>query len=107
MRPGSQTPQRPLNCQSSSMETLPKPGLLPVQAGKRAAVAGAGLLVNLALSGLSYLLWNAQIGVFSNLVALFLCLFNVWLFAVNLLPAFPADGGRILRATLQSFDHSN
>ncbi len=80
----------------------------PASSGwKEAAVAGAGLLVNLVLSGLGYLLWNAQIGVFSNLVALFLCLFNLWLFAVNLLPAFPADGARILRADAAEPEHSN
>ncbi len=67
---------------------------------REAGTAAAGPFLNLLLSGLAYLLWNAQIGVFLNLVTLFLCVFNLWLFAFNLLPTFPTDGGRILRAGL-------
>ncbi len=64
-------------------------------------IASAGPFTNILLSGLAYLLWNAQINVFLNLIALFICVFNVWLFIINLLPAFPMDGGRIIRAGLQ------
>jgi Lon-like protease len=67
-----------------------------------ALIASAGPFINILLGGLAYLLWNAQINVFLNLVTLFIYVFNVWLFIINLLPAFPMDGGRILRAGLQS-----
>ncbi len=68
---------------------------------REAGAAAAGPFLNLALSGLAYLLWNAQIGIFLNLVTLFVCVFNLWLCALNLLPTFPTDGGRILRAGLR------
>jgi Zn-dependent protease len=75
----------------------------PPDAGwKDAASAAAGPLANLLFSGLAYLVWDAQAGVFLNLVALLLAVFNLWLVALNLLPAFPMDGGRILRAMLLS-----
>ena len=58
----------------------------------------AGPLVNLVLAGLGYLIWNAQLNVYLNLSMLFLCGFNVWLAIINLIPAFPLDGGRLVRA---------
>ena len=64
-------------------------------------IASAGPLANILLSGLAFLLWNAQLNIFLNLVALFIFVFNGWLFIINLLPAFPMDGGRIIRAGLQ------
>jgi Lon-like protease len=64
-------------------------------------VAIAGPLVNLVLAGLGYLVWNAVTNNSIGLIALFLCGFNLWLFAINLIPAFPFDGGRIFRLSLR------
>jgi PDZ domain-containing protein len=63
--------------------------------------AAAGPVANLLLAGLAYLLWNAQITPVLNLSALFVGLFNAWLFLINWLPVFPLDGGRLIRALLQ------
>jgi len=67
-------------------------------------VASAGQLVNLGLAGLAYLVWNTQADQVVNLIALFLCGFNLWLFVINLIPAFPMDGGRIFRLALRGLD---
>jgi len=64
-------------------------------------IAGAGPITNLLLAGLAYLLWNAQINYFVSLIALCVSGFNAWIFVINLLPAFPMDGGRMIRALLQ------
>jgi PDZ domain-containing protein len=62
--------------------------------------ASAGPIANILLCGLVFILWNAQLNVFFNLITLFIFVFNGWLFVINLLPAFPMDGGRIIRAGL-------
>ena len=71
-------------------------------AGRRELlVAIAGPLVNLLLAGLAYLVWATQTDQAINLIALFLCGFNLWMFVINLIPAFPFDGGRIFRLSLR------
>lgn len=87
-------------------------GSLPGRPWQEAGVAFAGPLVNLIIALLlapSLWLWpshewmpipdNYDLG--SMLVSL--ALFNGVVFAFNLLPAFPLDGGRLLRAGLCNF----
>ena len=68
---------------------------------KEIVIAGAGPIINLLLAGLTYLLWNAQINYFLSLITLCVSGFNAWIFVINLLPAFPMDGGRFIKACLQ------
>jgi len=70
-------------------------------------IAGAGPIMNLLLAGLAYLLWNAQINYFVSLIALSVSGFNAWILVINLLPAFPMDGGRFIRACLQGLMKSS
>lgn len=70
-------------------------------AGVEILLALSGPLANLLIAGLAYLLWNAQLNIYLNLSMLFISLFNVWLAVINLIPAFPLDGGRITRAFLR------
>jgi peptidase M50-like protein len=69
---------------------------LPRRPDDEIAIAAAGPAVSFALSGLSYVL-AALTGV--HLLAV-LAGVNLALGAFNLLPVFPSDGGRILRAWL-------
>ena len=64
-------------------------------------IASAGPLINLLLAGLAYLIWNGQSNQSINLIALFSCGFNAWLFLINLIPAFPLDGGSIFKAIVR------
>ena len=76
---------------------------IPQRRGLEAEVAAAGPLVSLALAGLLYVLYDmfparfddARLGLF------FLSELNLVLGLFNLLPAFPLDGGRILRGLLE------
>jgi PDZ domain-containing protein len=65
-----------------------------------AFVALAGPVFNLALAGLIYLVWNAQLNAVLNTATLFALGLNMWLFGVNLAPAYPLDGGRFLKAVI-------
>jgi Zn-dependent protease len=71
---------------------------IPEDARVEGFVALAGPGVNLALAALAapFALLDGGAGV----VARILCLVNLILGATNLLPAFPLDGGRVLRAFL-------
>jgi len=64
---------------------------------REAAIAASGPAVNLLIAVLSYLVWNAQIDTALNLSMLFVSAFNLWLLVINLIPAFPLDGGRLCR----------
>ena len=79
---------------------------MAVSAGNEMLIASAGPLTNILLSGIAYLLWNRQLNIFFNLIALFIWVFNGWLFIINFLPAFPMDGGRIMRAGFRGFSTS-
>jgi PDZ domain-containing protein len=74
---------------------------MTASAGNEALIASAGPLINLLLAGAAYLIWITQTNNIISLVALFLCGFNAWVFIINLLPAFPLDGGRIFRGMLR------
>jgi Zn-dependent protease len=69
---------------------------LPRRAGDEVAIAAAGPAVSFALAGLGYVL-AALTG--ARIFGLFAAV-NLVLALFNLVPAFPSDGGRILRALL-------
>jgi Lon-like protease len=63
--------------------------------------ASAGPIVNLLIAGLTYLLWRAQINDFWGNILIVVSGFNFWLFLINLIPAFPMDGGRLVESLLR------
>jgi Zn-dependent protease len=69
---------------------------LPRTPGDEIAIAAAGPAVSFGLAGLGYALATVT---GSGVLALF-AVVNLILAIFNLLPAFPSDGGRILRALL-------
>jgi len=76
-------------------------GSEPRTAGAEFRIAIAGPLVSLALAGLSGLLSLGAAGVAPLAAsAAYLARINLMLAAFNLIPGFPLDGGRVLRAVL-------
>lgn len=73
---------------------------MPTEPRVELIVAAAGPAVNLVLAGLgALLLWALPGGIMAVLTQWFIGI-NVALLLFNLIPAFPMDGGRILRALL-------
>ncbi len=72
-----------------------------ISSGWREIIAtAAGPFANLLIAGLAYWLWHAQLNDFWGNIVLAVSGFNLWLFVINLIPAFPMDGGRLLRSLL-------
>jgi len=79
----------------ASMEKDPPDGATELK------IAGVGPIVSLALAGLFWLASSAAaLGPSARAVALYLAQINLVLALFNLVPAFPLDGGRILRGFL-------
>ena len=100
------------NIPTKDITLLPIGGLarfekLPEEPKKELIIAIAGPIVNFVIAGLIYIIWDKksydpeelQIITADNFIFLFMSV-NLFIGLFNLIPAFPMDGGRILRAAL-------
>lgn len=82
----------------------------PPSPGAEFKIAIVGPLASFALAGVFWLLWQALDGEGGGgtlaAVALYLVTLNLVVAIFNLLPAFPLDGGRVLRSIIWGITHS-
>jgi len=72
---------------------------IPKEPRKEIAIAAAGPLASIAIAAFSFGIYFLDIPIISEFFRVF-GNFNAFLAAFNLIPAFPLDGGRILRGLL-------
>ncbi|NDD91456.1 site-2 protease family protein [bacterium] len=75
---------------------------IPEKPSQEFRLALMGPIVSLALSGLGYGIFNLSLSPNLNFISIWFGQINLVLAIFNLLPAFPLDGGRVLRALMAS-----